>query len=89
LPIAEAETSLTGLIILLRAGGFTDAANFLQQILTLAAQLPSSVGQLQQRPVEPGPVLFAVSTGPAFFPNPQTIYLETGGFLLFRQMKSW
>jgi hypothetical protein len=87
LPIAEAETSLTGLIILLRADGFTDAANFLQQILTLAAQLPSSVGQLQQRPVEPGPRTLCGLHRAGLFSEPSDDLLGDGRILLFRQIE--
>lgn len=79
-PFAEAETSLGGMIILLRANGFTDAANFVQRILTLATQFPPGISSCSAGPPGPTAVPFAMAPGPEFFPNPQTIYLETSGF---------
>jgi hypothetical protein len=75
-PFANAETSLPNLILLLRAAGFSNAANFLDQILTLAnrsAIAACSVGQ-----PSPAPVIFSTNVpGANFFPNPQTTYFQT------------
>jgi hypothetical protein len=75
-PFANAETSLPSLIFLLRAAGFSNAANFLEQILTLAnrsAIAACSIGQPST-----APVIFSTNVpGANFFPNPQTTYFQT------------
>jgi len=79
-PFANAETSLGNLITLLGTNGFTNAANFLRQILTALNQRLS--GASLCTPGQPGPaaVTFAPATlGANFFANPQTTYLETSG----------
>ena len=75
-PFANAETSLGSLIVLLRAGGFSDAANFLGKILALANTPP--LGTCSQNQGSPAPVTFTTSVpGANFFPNPQTTYFQT------------
>jgi hypothetical protein len=66
------------MIISLGINGFTQAANFLQQILSAANQRPPSNASCN--PAQPGPtsVTFAPATfGTNLFPNLQTTYLET------------
>jgi hypothetical protein len=81
-PTATAEASLTALILLLRANGLDDAANFLQGILQMAATTQRSLV-----PCNSGQQGAAVAFSPAtlntdFFPNPVTTYLETAGLCL-------
>jgi hypothetical protein len=76
-PFASAETSLPNLIVLLRTSGFTDAANFLEQILTAANQALGG-GTCSVSSKNPNPVTFPATSGAGFFPNPQTTYLQTG-----------
>jgi hypothetical protein len=86
-PFANAETSLGNLIIALSVNGFSEAASFLQSILTAVNQRP--IGTESCNPAQPG--LAAISFPPAtlganFFANPQTTYLEADG-LCFQQGK--
>jgi hypothetical protein len=75
-PFANAETSLPSLILLLQAAGFSNAANFLEQILTLANQ--SAIAACSGGQPGPAPVIFSSSVpGANFFPNPQTTYFQT------------
>jgi hypothetical protein len=75
-PFANAETSLPNLILLLQAAGFSNAANFLEQILTLANQ--SAIATCSGGQPSPAPVIFSSSVpGANFFPNPQTTYFQT------------
>jgi len=86
-PFADAESSLSNLIILLRVNGFTDAANFLQGILRGANQLRLGTGSCAPDQPAPTAVTFEIATlGADFFPNPQTTYLETSA-LCFQQQK--
>jgi len=75
-PTAEAEAGLTALILLLRANGLNNAANFLQNVLQMAVTVQRSPVPCsgQQGPTVP----FAPATlNTDFFPNPITTYLET------------
>ena len=74
-PFADAEVSLGNLILLLEAGGTTDAARFLGQILSLANQSPLSTCSPNQ--AGPTVVTFGAAPGASFFPNPQTTYFQT------------
>ncbi|MFL5286413.1 MAG: hypothetical protein ACJ8AW_36915 [Rhodopila sp.] len=80
-PTAEAEAGLTALILMLRANGLNDAANFLQGLLQMAVTV-------QRSPVPcSGQQGLTVPFAPAtlntdFFPNPITTYLETPGLCL-------
>ena len=75
-PFTNAETSLPSLIFLLRAAGFSNAANFLEQILTLANR--SAIAACGVGQPSPAPVIFSTNVpGANFFPNPQTIYFQT------------
>ncbi len=79
-PFAAAESSLSNLTLLLRASGFSDAANFLQGISMAAKQQLPSTGNCNPGQPGPAPVTFATATlGANFFSNPQTTYLETSG----------
>jgi hypothetical protein len=77
-PFASAESSLGNMIPILIASGFTEAAGFLQGILSAANQQTSIASSCIAGP--PGSQV-AVSFGPApgidFFPNPPTAYLQT------------
>jgi hypothetical protein len=75
-PFADAEASLGNLILLLEAGGITDAAKFLGQILSLANQSP--LGTCSPNQAGPAAITFnAAVPGASFFPNPQTTYFQT------------
>lgn len=81
-PFADTEASLAGLILLLRANGLNDAAEFLQRVLQFVRQRP--VVPARCDPAQTGPaVAFAPATpNTGFFPNPPTTYLETQGLCL-------
>ena len=75
-PFADAEASMGNLVLLLEAGGMTDAANFLRQILSLAKQSP--LGTCSSSQATPAAVTFSTAVpGLNFFPNPQTTYFQT------------
>jgi hypothetical protein len=77
-PFADTESNLINTITLLRMNGFTDAVNFLQQILMTAGVGTGSCTSGQPAPATT--VNFEIaSLGADFFPNPQTTYLETPG----------
>jgi hypothetical protein len=79
-PFANAETSLGNLAISLALNGFSDAANFINQILALVKQQPPNTGLCTPGQSEPAAIAFPPATlGVNFFPNPQTTYLETTG----------
>jgi hypothetical protein len=87
-PFADAESSLTNLIILLRVNGFTDAANFLQGVFMAADQLRFGPGSCTAGQQAPAAVNFELATlGADFFPNRETTYLETPG-LCFQPNKA-
>jgi hypothetical protein len=77
-PFASAESSLGNMIPVLIASGFTEAAGFLQGILSAAHQQTSIAGSCIAGP--PGRqvgVTFGPAPGTDFFPNPPTAYLQT------------
>jgi hypothetical protein len=87
-PFADAENSLTNLIILLQVNGFTDAANFLQGVLMSANQARFGPGSCPSGQPASATVDFEVATlGADFFPNRETTYLETPG-LCFQPNKA-
>jgi hypothetical protein len=80
-PFTSAESSLGGMIPILIASGFSQAANFLQKILDAAHQrtlltVTDSCNTASQ-PVRPAAVNFGAAPGTDFFPNPPTAYLQT------------
>jgi len=78
-PSADTEASLTSLVALLRTNGLSDAADFLQQILT--SQLP--LVPTHCTPNGTAAVSFAPATlNSDFFRNPLTTYLETPSLCL-------
>ncbi len=77
-PFAAAESSLGNMITILLASGYSDAAAFLQNILS-AAGLPISItgGCAPGGPAGPAAVTFGPAPGTNFFPDPVTTYLQT------------
>jgi len=77
-PFAAAETSLGGMITVLIASGFSQAADFLQSILTTAHQRASIAGSCTARQTGgPAAISFGPAPGTDFFPDPPTTYLQT------------
>jgi hypothetical protein len=82
-PFASAETSLGNMATLLLASGFSDAADFLQNILTAALHRQVSItGNCNASQPGPAAVPFGAAPGENFFPNPQTTYLHTPNLCL-------
>ena len=80
-PFADTEASLTNLIVLLRANGLSDAADFLERVLLLTNQRPLVSARCS--PGGTAAVNFAPATLNAdFFRNPITTYLETPSLCL-------
>lgn len=80
-PFAATETSLGNMTVQLALAGFANAANFLQGFLEAAGQRGLVTGVCNPASPGPGVVVFGPPTlNPNFFPDPQTIYLETPGF---------
>ncbi len=82
-PFAAAESSLGNMITILFASGFSDAAAFLQNILS-AAGLPVSItgGCAPGAPAGPAAVTFGPAPGTNFFPDPVT-YLSSNSECVF------
>jgi hypothetical protein len=78
-PFASAESSLGGMVPILIASGFSQAANFLQKILDAAHQRTSLTGSCNtaSQPLRPAALKFGPAPGTDFFPNPPTAYLQT------------
>ena len=77
-PFASAESSLGNMIPVLIASGFTEAAGFLQGILSAANQQTSIAGScIASSPSRQVAVSFGPAPGTDFFPNPPTAYLQT------------
>ena len=77
-PFAGAESSLGNMIPVLIASGFTEAAGFLQGILSAANQQTSIAGScIASSPGRQVAVSFGPAPGTDFFPNPPTAYLQT------------
>ena len=81
-PFADAESSLSHLLLVLRASGFPEAADFLQRLFTAALPLLGT-GTCPASPPGAAPIPFMiVPPGPDAFPNPHTTYRETAGLCL-------
>src|SRR5271166_2017058 len=77
-PFANAESSFGNMIPVLIASGFSDAAGFLQNILTAADQRTSIGGSCVAAPSSgPTPLPFGSAPGTSFFPDPLATYLQT------------
>jgi hypothetical protein len=76
-PFASAESSLGDMIPVLIASGFTEAASFLQGILSAANQQTSAGSCIAGPPGRQVAVSFGPAPGTDFFPNPPTAYLQT------------
>lgn len=77
-PFTQSELSLGAMVPILAASGYSEAAGFLQSILTAANQrstlaAPCNPGQ----PAGSSVVPFGPAPGTAFYPNPATVYLQT------------
>jgi hypothetical protein len=82
-PFADTESGLSHLLLLLRASGFPGPADVLQGLLTTPHPLLLAPGSCPPSPPAPAPITFTTATsGPGFFPNPHTTYLETAGLCL-------
>jgi len=82
-PFADAESGLSHLLLVLHASGFPGAADVLQGLFTAPHPLLLAPGSCPPSPPAPAPITFTIaSSGPGFFPNPFTTYLETAGLCL-------
>jgi hypothetical protein len=75
-PFAASDSSLGNMITILIASGFSDAAAFLENILS-TAKLSIADGCTGTQSGGAAAVTFGPAPGTSFFPNPATIYLQT------------